>query len=288
MGKNSAIQWCDHTANFWWGCLKVSPGCDNCYALSLSKRLGMSIWGPAKTTSRDYKLGVWKEVVKWNRQAGQEGVRRRVFAQSMSDLFEDHPQVIPWREKALALMVECTALDWLVLTKRPQNVAEMVPLSWREKGWPANVWIGTSVEDQKRADERIPYLLDIPAPVHFLSIEPLLEEIHMDHWLPTYEFQRTFHGWTSDQPIKIRAGVDWIIIGGESGKKARPFHAEWAEQLAEAAEMASVPVFVKQMGDNPFLAGKSVSGQFGPKGHDMSKWPAALQIREFPEVNDGN
>ena len=177
MAKNSAINWTDHTANFWWGCQKVSEGCKHCYAETLSKRYGKSIWGSPKNTGREYKKAVWKDLLKWDDEAGADGIRRRVFVSSMSDFLEDHPQVTGWRNEAIGLIAGLRNLDVLLLTKRPENAIQFLGDWWNS--WPSHVWMGTTVEDQKSADIRIPELVCIPAPIHFLSVEPMLEQIDL-------------------------------------------------------------------------------------------------------------
>ena len=180
MGRETGIAWCDHTANFWMGCQRVSPGCEHCYAEALvTKRMRLPVWGPPSTTERKRTLSAWRDVPAWDRAAKRDGVRRRLFVSSLADIFEEHPQVAPWRAEALALLERCTSLDVLLLTKRPQNIRAMVPPAWLD-AWPAHVWIGTTVEDQKRAEDRIPELLRVPARVRFLSCEPLLEEVDLD------------------------------------------------------------------------------------------------------------
>lgn len=248
MAKNSAINWTDHTANFWWGCFKVSDGCKNCYAESLSKRYGKSIWGPPATTSRELKKAVWQDILKWDAEARAEGIRRRVFVSSMSDFLEDHPMVDEWRLEAMKIIEKLEWLDILILTKRPENihlVSRWVP------GWPAHVWMGTTVENQQAADTRIDYLLDIPARIHFLSVEPMLEKIYM--------------GWFIDTDI------DWVICGGESGAKARPFDWDWARDLRDQCKASGVAFWMKQGG-----------GRIPP--HELEELPEDLRIRELPQV----
>ena len=247
MAENSKIEWTDHTANFWWGCLKVSPGCANCYAETWSKRYGKVIWGPPETTEREYKKGVWNNVVKWNKEAKKNNVRKRVFVQSMADFFEDHPQVVEWRTRALQLMVDCLWLDFQVLTKRPENINRMVEQSTGFSDAAMyfhaarNVWIGTSVEDQKTADERIPHLLRVPATVRFLSCEPLLGPINLglDGITPKY---------ISARYKPVGELIDWAIVGGESGPNARPMNPNWARALRDQCQVAGVAFFFKQWG----------------------------------------
>lgn len=252
--ENSKIEWTDHTANFWWGCFKVSPGCKNCYAETLSHRFGKNIWGPAATTDRELKENIWKELPKWNAKAKADGVRRRVFVQSMSDFFEAHPQVLSVRQRALELMLKCDWLDFQVLTKRPENILRMTP-KWFQDDWPENVWPGTSVENQEMADQRIPELLRVPAKVRFLSMEPLLGPVDLSGrtvdgvWIDreyadipdNYELRDIIdaEGWP----------ISWVIVGGESGPHARPMHPDWARAIRDQCQAAGVPFFFKQWGE---------------------------------------
>jgi protein gp37 len=263
--KNSKIEWTNHTINFWWGCVKISPGCENCYAETLSKRAGQNIWGPAQTTERRYIKNACKNILKWDEAAGVSGIRKRVFCQSMSDFFEVHPQLNDWRQEAFDILESLKWLDIQMLTKRPENVMEMVPYDWCED-WPAHIWIGTSVENQKYLDERMVHLYHIPARVKFLSCEPLLEAIDLSRWL----------GIVKNLP-KYRPDIHWVIIGGESGARARPFNIKWGINLIEQCKVAEVPVFMKQLGSN-CLQLQTID----KKGGNPGEWPFELQIREFP------
>lgn len=237
--ENSKIEWTDHTINFWWGCLKVSPGCTNCYAESFSKRVGRNIWGPAQTTERWRTKGPWVDCLKWDQKAGVEGVRRKAFCQSMSDFFEDHPQLSAWRTEALEIIESFEWLEVQLLTKRIENVLEMVPQRWLDN-WPPHVWIGTSVEDQQRADERIPHLLQIPAKIRFLSCEPLLGPVDLED----LAYEAAGPEWAG-----YNALVNWVIVGGESGPGARPMHPGWARSLRDQCQGAGIPFFFKQWGN---------------------------------------
>ena len=276
MAKETGIQWTDHTANFWWGCFKVSPGCQHCYADTLAKRYGKSIWGPVKTTDRELKKGIWKELPKWNREAKESGQRKRVFVMSMGDFFEEHPQVTEWRDRALAVVQECTSLDFQILTKRPENVVRMIEMANSHSFSDAemwfyaypHVWIGTSVENQEQADKRIPELLNIPAKVRFLSCEPLLGEVDLrsqeftergltigHDWLTGEEWQHSniFGGgkniWEYDPGFDDygEKRIHWVIVGGESGHGKRPFNSDWARSVRDQCKSAGVPFFMKQM-----------------------------------------
>lgn len=291
MGKETGIEWTDHTLNFWWGCLKVSPGCTNCYAETFSKRTGRNIWGPAETTERWRTKGPWRDCLKWDRKAGKDGVRRRVFSQSMSDFFEDHPQVEPWRQEAFDILEGFRNLDVQLLTKRVENVREMVPGHWL-KNWPAHIWIGTSVENQEWADKRIPELLKIPAKVRFLSCEPLIGQVDLCNIsYGDYLLDCLNHTYGSrDRKIAMNFGmsklgqVGWVILGGESGPSARPSRLGWYLDLVYQCEVAGVPVFMKQLGQKPlyavgkYLTSYSVTG----KGGHPEEWPKELRVRQFP------
>lgn len=286
--KDSKIEWTDHTANFWWGCQKVSLGCQNCYAETWAHRLGKSIWGPSTLTQREYKRAIWDDIPKWDWQAKVAGHRQRVFVQSMADLFEDHPQVVRWRRDAMKLMGECVNLDFLVLTKRPENIARMMPLEWCVH-WPDHVWIGTSVEHQKSADKRIPELLKIPAKVRFLSMEPLLGPVSLDRWfglMPGHrwaeclcaeidEADRPCITCEARQALGSESGIDWIIVGGESGPNARPMHPSWVRGIRDQCQNAAVSFFFKQWGE--WIVSSHVE-QHMPQG--TMAWPWAQRLTD--------
>jgi len=179
----------------------------------------------------------------------------------MSDVFEDHPEVAEQRTRLWSLIEQTPALDWLLLTKRPENIRAMVPRGWLEEPQ-QNVWFGTSVEDQRRASERIPLLIDVPAAVHFLSCEPLLEAL----------------------PALPLSGIEWLIVGGESGPGARAMQAAWAFDLRLQCQKAGVAFFFKQTG----TALATVLGISGKGGHDLAGVPRTLRVREFPAVGTTN
>jgi protein gp37 len=222
MAKHSRIEWTHHTFNPWWGCVKVSPACRHCYAESWARRFGMELWGKTETrrpVSGDY----WKQPLKWNTEAQRSGQRRRVFCASMADLFEARADLHQWREKLWPLIEATPFLDWLLLTKRPQNVQRLVP--WKAD-WPANVWLGTTAENQKYADIRIPVLLAARARVHFISAEPLLGQLSLTKW----------------------SGIDWVIAGGESGRSARPTDPDWVRRLRDECKQCNIAFHFKQWG----------------------------------------
>lgn len=231
MAKNSSIEWTHHTFNPWWGCVKVSPACQHCYAETWAKRVGQPVWGK-NSPRRFFGESHWKDPIRWNAEAEATGERRRVFCASMADVFEKRTDLKPWREKLWELIIETPMLDWLLLTKRPENIEKMVP--WT-KDWPANIWLGTTVETQKYADERLPHLLKHRAKVRFLSCEPLLGEINLKAWIKVNK-RKGLHG------------IDWIIAGGESGGAARPMHPDWARSLRDQAIKNEVAFHFKQWG----------------------------------------
>ncbi|HVU18479.1 MAG TPA: phage Gp37/Gp68 family protein [Candidatus Didemnitutus sp.] len=228
MAKNSHIEWTHHTFNPWWGCTKVSPACDNCYAELWAKRVGAKVWGHT-ASRRFFGDSHWKEPVAWNAEAERNGERARVFCASMADVFERRADLNPPRERLWKLIESTPWLDWLLLTKRPQNAAKMVP--WGNS-WRKNVWIGTTVENQKFAELRLPHLLALPASVRFLSCEPLLGPIDLTKWI----------GSGAGFPI------DWVIAGGESGPKARPMHPDWARGLMRQCQANEIAFHFKQWG----------------------------------------
>jgi protein gp37 len=236
MGKNSKIEWTHHTFNPWWGCTKVSAACSHCYAEAWAKRVGADVWGP-RASRRFFSNGHWQQPVAWNAEAATVGERRRVFCASMADVFEARTDLEPSREKLWAIIEATPYLDWLLLTKRPNQVRAYVP--WGEC-WPANVWLGTTVESQHWAEQRIPELAECPAAVRFLSCEPLLGPLDLRSWLGS--------------------AVQWVIAGGESGAGSRPSHPKWFRCLRDQCVAAGVPFHFKQWGNWAPLNGHAVTG----------------------------
>lgn len=245
MAENTEIAWTDSTFNPWWGCTRVGPGCDNCYAAALDHRVGGDHWGADKEY-RVMKAGNWKHPRKWERAAEKffsiHGRRRRVFCASMADVFDnkapDSERERLWEEIRLT-----PSLDWQLLTKRPGNITKYLPDDWGN-GF-SNAWLGTTVENRKHGLPRVDQLRVIPAAVRFLSIEPLLEDLGI---------------------IDLR-GIDWVIVGGESGPKARPMKKEWMLNIRNQCLDAGVPFFFKQWGA---VAGK---GGCDINGTEIKEWP---------------
>lgn len=215
-----------YTFNPWIGCLKVAKECQFCYAEGFAHRWGWDVWGPASTTSRRVTGPAnWKKPLKWNTEAAMQGHRRSVFCASLADVFEENPEISEAREHLWTLIARTPWLNWLLLTKRPENILRMTP--WGRGCWPENVWVGTSAGTQATAQRNIPYLLEVPSVVRFVSCEPQLEEVDFSSWLPH---------------------LHWIICGGESGPQARPFHLDWASALRDQCLDYQVPFFFKQVG----------------------------------------
>ena len=333
MSANTKIEWANHSWSPWIGCTKVSPGCAKCYAASYDKRVGGDHWGkgkPRRRTSANY----WKQPLKWNatpwicdqcgpvenRHCGRHASHRARVFPSLCDPF-DAEVPVEWLADFLQLIHDTPNLDWLLLTKRPElftdricavfeltgqdaehfdrwTGAHIIAEGWISEGnatrMPDNVWLGVSVEDQIRADERIPILLRLPAVVRFLSIEPLIGPVNLAIWLHE------------------REGFDWAIIGGESGPGARPCDVHWIRSVAAQCKAAGVATFVKQLGAN--IIDRNDVGFDGEtprewpmdtdtrdidtgyqgaplrvllrdrKGGDLNEWPENLRIREFPNV----
>lgn len=253
MGELSAIEWTDHTFNPWWGCTRVSPACDHCYADATAARFGFDVWGD-DAPRRILSDANWAKPFKWDRDAEQAGRPALVFCASMADVFEDRRDLDEHRASLWDLIEATPHLIWQLLTKRPEHVLDQVPDHWKRSTeistdgrlirhpsrWPGNVWIGTTVENQRQADRRIPHLVEIPAPVRFLSCEPLLGPLDLERWLLCGPRTPLLTG----EPF-----IRWVIAGGESGPGARPSHPDWFRQLRRQVTDAAIPFFFKQWGD---------------------------------------
>lgn len=223
MGENSKIQWTDHTFNPWIGCQKVSPGCDHCYAEALmDKRYHKVEWGPQGERKRTSQAN-WRLPLRWAKAARKAGERPRVFCASLADVFDNQVDQ-SWRIDLFDLIGETEELDWLLLTKRPENIAKMLPTNWGD-GW-SNVWLGTTCEDQATFNRRWPILLTVPAVVRFISYEPAIGQLSM---------------------LGHEEKPDWLICGGESGQGHRPMLPHWPYRIMDECTEHSVPFFFKQM-----------------------------------------
>lgn len=287
MGAQTEIAWCDSTFNPWIGCTKISPGCDHCYAeRDMDTRRHVAKWGagnPRKRTTAQY----WQQPLHWNVQrfvecgnCGARGVsmskvadicdacastdarqvNRRVFCASLADVFDNDvdPQ---WRIDLLELIAKCGNLDWLLLTKRIGNAHEMLDAAlgemshgltrWEDAPWP-HVWIGATIVNQAEADRDIPKLLNVPARVKFVSVEPMLGPISL--WRHLRSFPNDGNG------------IDWVIAGGESGPRARAMKPSWPRSLRDQCAEFKTPFLFKQWGEfrpaderNPIFASSCVS-----------------------------
>lgn len=240
MGSNSLIEWTDHTFNPWWGCTKVSPGCANCYAERLARRTKRARWGQSEPRSMSSQK-VWDQPLQWNRLALKRKRRYRVFCGSMCDVFEQRSELDRCRSLLFEMIDLTSRLDWLLLTKRPQHIMDMIPDRWRDE-LPRNVGVGATVECSGQ-HERIVSLCRVPAHLRFLSCEPLLGPLNLGLRKPVPKTARS--GFV--EPL-LADSIHWVIVGGESGPHARPMHPGWVRSLqSECAEMA-VPFFFKQWG----------------------------------------
>lgn len=243
MAEKTIIAWTDHTWNLAWGCEKISPGCMNCYADNLSRRYGHDVWGKNKPR-RTFGPKHWDEPVKWDRSARTEGRRKRVFCSSMTDYLLEDPTIDRERERLWDLIRRTPYLDWQLLTKRSSRIASCLPDDWSD-GYP-NVWLGVSVEDRKHGLPRIDDLREIPASVRFLSAEPLLEDLGV---------------------IDL-TGIDWVIVGGESGARYRLMDHAWARSIRDQCAESGTAFFFKQSSAYRTEMGITLDGKI---------------VREFPE-----
>jgi protein gp37 len=302
MGLLTKIQWTDHTFNPWRGCTKVSPGCANCYAEKQSHRnpAVLGEWGPDGKRSIASEA-YWKQPLAWNRAARAAGERRRVFCASLADVFEQRPDLAAPRSRLFRLIDKTPHLDWLLLTKRPQNIESMwhsqtyaddAGREWgdcvptRQRFLRKNVWLGTSVEDQERSSriDQLAASRDLAA-VLFLSVEPLLGPLDLATWL--------------DRDLETR---------GPQGPIWGAFNLAWARALRKQCQHAGVAFFLKQVGEyaatdrqdegrllhprtslrlveaSRIARGGYVFETFDKKGGDLTEWPEDLQVRELPKV----
>jgi protein gp37 len=311
MAERTKIQWADSTWDPWRGCTKVSPGCANCYAekLALRNPAVFGGWGPGAPRVESKS---WDEPLGWNRKAEQrrtehdnrwDGTLRQAFKPESIPPPPRTPWVFPskcdwldeevlreWLARFLALIRRTPNLNWLLLTKRPENWGKRLRdahaatdgpdriaiAEWLDGHPPANVWVGASVEDDTRAALRIPRLVDIPAVLRFLSVEPLLGPVNL-----------AYAACNGTDAFGTLPGIHWVIVGGESGPNARPCKVSWIHDVIAQCHRARVPVFVKQLGARPEVEAPS-GGWFQPvpvrhrMGGDPAEWPEALRVRETP------
>lgn len=299
MGAKTDIAWTDATVNAWIGCTNISPGCDHCYAERMARRLGVR-WGAGQERMQTKR---WRDTLAaLDRKAKRLGAPLRVFPNSMSDPFDN---AVPdeWRADLFAAPEQFSNLQFQFLTKRIGNVARMVPAAWLNGEWPRNAWLGITVVNQEEADRDVHKLIRLPAPVTFLSCEPLLGPIDLRK--ACAQFRMYEHE-------AILSNLNWVIVGGESGHGARPFDIDLARSMVAQCRAAGVPVFVKQLGARVTCNGMSgpdehwpVGGQplreemnphgqphgsfrkylIDKKGGDWNEWPLDLRVREFPTTH---
>jgi protein gp37 len=265
--ENTRIEWSHHTFNPWGGCTQVSEGCVRCYAMLIAEQYRPKdgttpthgTWGPEgiRAVRRE---AYWRDPIKWDRAAQHTGERHRVFCASMADVFEDRDDLHEPRARLFTLIDRTPNLDWLLLTKRPENICRL----WEQDGLGLrreNVWLGATAENQRRLDERWPHLQACRelSPVLFLSCEPLLEG------------------------VILPGGIDWAIIGGESGHGARPFDVGWVRDFLKQCAILGTTPFVKQSGCNP-VGMPRPTGEKNGNGTDPEQWPADIRVRRFPST----
>lgn len=264
MGKDTKIEWCDHTINLWWGCTKVHTGCDNCYAENTARRWGNDVWGTDKPRKEIKKA--FPMLAKLNKEAREQGVKQTVFIGSMMDIFEKTMPLVDSKGKKMqedinaariVLFSEIEAglydnLIFLFLTKRPSNISKYIFENWQEKA-PDNVWFGCSISDQKTANDLVKKLIVYTPRVcnRFLSIEPQTDKISLEH----------FPLGSVNDSVKT---INWVIQGGESGIKRRPFKLEWAYMMRAQCKAAGIPYFFKQI-------------------DKVKQIPPDLYVRQFPK-----
>jgi protein gp37 len=259
MGADTKIEWAHHTFNPWIGCTRLSPACDHCYAADWAERFNQAhLWqGERRRTTAEN----WRKPLVWDGQAALAGERHRVFCASLADVFDN--QVEPaWRADLFELIERTPNLDWMLLTKRPQNAEAMIRAAIGVEpdyvGWPwRHAWLGTTIEDRKRLIN-LTHLRGVPAAVRFLSIEPLLEDLgELD-----------------------LAGIHLVIVGGESGPNARPMNPEWVRSILRQCLAQGVAFFFEQWGE--WVSVSEVEGE----GEHYS-FPDGRTVRRVGKVKAG-
>lgn len=304
MGKVTGIEWTDHTFNYLWGCQEVSEGCAHCYARTLAERWGYAVWGGPRSARRVMSDKYWAQPLIWNTQALREGRSHRVFTSSMADVFEAHPMAVTERARLFALIEDTPALQWQILTKRPEHILTMIPSHWH-RAWPQNAWIMTSTENHRQASLRMIWMIEIreqtAAPIIGVSAEPLLGDIHFTalsaldeqrvaqmlrgthdrqeaatlaaRWRSLQNTYSTRYGDGRTVDVLRHRLLDWVIAGGESGPKHRPMALDWARRLRDDCSKHGVALFLKQIGGaTPKAQGKALDG------HEWCEFPDAMAL----------
>ena len=275
MSDDSKIEWTSATWNPVSGCTKVSPGCDHCYAETFAERWrgipGHHFENGFDVTRRPERL---EQPLHWKRP-------RRIFVNSMSDLFHDEVSTA-FIAAVFDVMRQTPQHTYQILTKRHARMRSLARTAAFGEGWPLpNVWLGVSVEDQKWADIRVPALLETPAAVRFVSAEPLLGPVDLT-WLGGMDaLQQDWFGSAAGGTGAPHPLLDWVIAGGESGPGARPCDLAWLRSLGRQCAEADVPFFCKQFGT---VLGRQIGA--GRKGGDWDAWPEDLRVRQFPRITE--
>jgi protein gp37 len=276
MADTTGIAWADATLNLWKGCTQLTAACDNCYAKTWGARFGIE-WN---TTPIRTVFSTRNKLFRYQRQAAafqaEHGHPMRIFINSLSDFFDNQAEQ-SWRDEACIDFEKCPDVIIMLVTKRPQNVRKMVPLHWLRGQWPPHVWVLTTGENQVEFDRRVLALMDVPAPIRGVSMEPMLDVIHPE-WAfmrSTIEIKlevaRRLRG--KAQPCDVRA-LNWLIVGGESGSKARSMPPVLdVAQMVRRVRNYGASVFVKQMSQADFPK------TFG----DIEHFPKGLKVREHPK-----
>lgn len=246
MADETGIAWTDSTFNPWWGCVKVGPGCDHCYAEALDRRTGGEHWG-LLGLPRAMSAQNWRKPLRWQEHAEITNTRRKVFSGSMCDVFDKRAPE-GQRDRLWSMIRATPRLDWQLLTKRAPNIERFLPSDWGS-GYD-NVWLGVTVENRKHGLKRLDRLRDIPAFIRFLSVEPLLEDL-------------------GDVDL---TGIDWVIVGGESGAGARPLSATWVERIRAQCREQDTPFFFKQWGGGKHKGGCELDGR------EVKAWPYRMKV----------
>lgn len=265
MGDKTGIAWTEHTWNPWQGCHKVSPGCKHCYMFSEKHRYGKDPDIVVRS-----KPPTFNSPLKWKDPA-------LVFTCSWSDFFVEEAD--PWREEAWDIIARTPHLTYQILTKRPERISSCLPRSFVWGAGLPNVWLGFSAENGVLFLERVNHLVHVPAAVHFVSYEPALGPIDVARGFAYHELR-------GDGVYHRVPGLDWVIVGGESGYTGRIFDLKWARDVIDQCRTFGVKVFIKQLGS----AYRYVDDQGRPvivqprdrKGGDPSEWPEDLRVRQFP------
>jgi len=275
MGESTDIAYVDSSFNPWFGCGPAhnSPACKNCFARVLNCRWHWNGggWGPG-APRKPCADSTWDHPPKWDHKAaagrcGKDGKHWIVFAGDMCDLFDEEAPSES-RDRLWNLIRNTQHLTWLLLTKRPENFTRFLPADWGQNGY-SNVYLGVTAENREQAARRIPILLKSPARLHFLSIEPLLE---------------------SYDGVDL-AGIDWVIVGGESGPQARAFDLAWARSIQAHCSKEGIVFFMKQVGSHPVVNGApfpilydTSDGKHDVNGTMLANIPEDLRVRNWPDL----